>query len=339
MSGHKNEMRTRSFPVCYLCGTNGIDLYTGLTDRLFGSPGEWNLKRCPSADCELIWLDPMPLEEDISLAYRCYYTHQSAGKDECDKHNKSITTQIYQKLYRILAKATGLIKEQQDIRTRYLGDLLPGKLLEIGCGAGENLVLMRTLGWAVEGVEIDPIACIHARNVNGLTVQEGTLESRIYPDDSFDAITMNHVIEHVFDPVGTLKECFRILKPGGRVVVITPNAASWGHHEFQENWRGLEPPRHIHIFSPKSMNKTAEVAGFKLIEVRTTPANADVIIKASLYLKNLSGSNISNANENNLGYIQKIIWKSRLLQYHFREYYLWKINPNLGEEVVMICQK
>lgn len=335
MSEDNYEMRSRACPQCYLCGTQGKELYAGLTDRLFGAPGVWNLKQCLNDGCGLIWLDPVPTEEDIALAYRSYYTHQS----EVAKKKIGIAVLAYRILWGILVRATGLIKEQQAIRTRYLGEQVPGKLMEIGCGAGDNLVLMRTLGWVVEGVEIDPIACLKARQMHGLTVHEGTLESRNYPENSFDAITMNHVIEHVFDPVAILKECFRIIKPGGKVVVITPNTDSWGHHEFQENWRGLEPPRHIHIFSPKSMKKCAEAAGFESMEVRTTPANADVITKASLHLKDWLGCDMLNLKESNLSYIQKIIWKCRLLQYHLREYYLWKSNPNLGEEVVMICQK
>jgi hypothetical protein len=62
-------------PNCYLCGTGGEPLYEGLKDRLFNAPGEWNLKRCPNPECGLLWLDPMPLEEDIGMAYETYFTH------------------------------------------------------------------------------------------------------------------------------------------------------------------------------------------------------------------------------------------------------------------------
>lgn len=335
MSDNNCEIRTRACPRCYLCGTQGKELYGGLSDRLFGAPGVWNLKQCPNPACGLIWLDPMPKEEDIALAYRRYYTHQSEGA----KKNIGIAAPAYRILLGVLARATGLIKEQRAIQTRYLGARAPGKLLDIGCGAGDYLALMRTLGWTVEGVEIDPAACRHARQKHGLAVHEGTVESRGYPENSFDAIVMNHVIEHVFDPVALLKECRRIIKPGGHVVVITPNTKSWGHRKFQESWRGLEPPRHIHIFSPKTMKKCAGMAGFEKVTATTTPANAGTIFMGSMDIPKDGTHGMIRANKSNRGLVQKIIRNSRVLQYQLREYYLWKRNPGLGEEVVMICRK
>src|SRR5688500_8488320 len=68
-------MRTRSRPSCLLCGTPGARIYTGLNDRLYNAPGEWSLSKCTNAACELVWLDPMPVPEDLPLAYRTYYTH------------------------------------------------------------------------------------------------------------------------------------------------------------------------------------------------------------------------------------------------------------------------
>lgn len=333
MTENNYKIRTRACHKCELCGTQGEALYTGLTDRLFGAPGVWSLKRCPNADCGLVWLDPMPLEEDIALAYRRYYTHQS------DVPKRSMGGLAYQLLREILARVTGLFNEQKAIQTRYLGGLPPGKLLEIGCGAGDYIVLMRNLGWDVMGVETDPVACQCAREMDALNVHEGTLVSAAYKDNSFDAIVMNHVFEHVHDPVALLKECRRIIKPNGNVVVVTPNIESWGHSKFQENWRGLEPPRHIHIFSPKTMVKAARLAGFQNMEVRTTPANADIIIGASMDLERRTRPDKLQGNNNYLRFFQKIIWHSRVLLYQYREYRLWKNNTSIGEEVVLICQK
>src|ERR1035437_2175287 len=73
---------TRPCPNCYLCGTPGVPLYHGLPDRLFGASGEWNLSRCPAAGCGLIWLDPMPLAEDIGKAYETYFTHGDSAVAE-----------------------------------------------------------------------------------------------------------------------------------------------------------------------------------------------------------------------------------------------------------------
>jgi hypothetical protein len=71
-------IRSEPCPRCYLCQTAGEMLYEGMRDRLFGAPGEWNLRRCPNRDCGLLRLDPMPLEADIGKAYADYFTHEVA---------------------------------------------------------------------------------------------------------------------------------------------------------------------------------------------------------------------------------------------------------------------
>ncbi len=74
-------IRTRPCPNCYLCGEPGELLYDNLEDRLFDAPGKWTLRRCASQDCGLVWLDPMPLEKEISKAYSKYYTHDDLRAD------------------------------------------------------------------------------------------------------------------------------------------------------------------------------------------------------------------------------------------------------------------
>jgi 2-polyprenyl-3-methyl-5-hydroxy-6-metoxy-1,4-benzoquinol methylase len=107
-----------------------------------------------------------------------------------------------------------------------------------------------------------------------LNVFQGTLEEAEFPDEHFDTITMNHVIEHVPDPIKVLEECRRELKPGGRLVVVTPNIKCLGHYIFRENWRGLEVPRHLFLFSLPSLRACAEAAGLEASELRTTARRA-----------------------------------------------------------------
>src|SRR5689334_15196819 len=76
--GQNGEIRVRPQPECYVCRTPGQRQYSGLQDRINHAPGVWNISRCPNPDCGLLWLDPMPLEEDIGKAYITYFTHGSA---------------------------------------------------------------------------------------------------------------------------------------------------------------------------------------------------------------------------------------------------------------------
>lgn len=301
------EIRVRAFPTCYVCGSDGVGLYRGLRDRLFGAEGQWNLSKCPK--CGLVWLNPMPIEEDISKAYRNYYTH----RDDTQTHTSQLM-KIYrraQKTYaslrygynrgniswtdRVLA---GLISAHPGRRADaafkvfYLPRKLDGKLLEIGCGNGTMLSSMQEFGWTAQGVDFDPNAVQVARD-RGLNVQLGTLKDQGYQNESFDALVMVHVIEHLSDPRDLLRECYRILKVGGHLIVVTPNASSWGHKLYGQNWRGLEPPRHLRIFTISSIKEMAVQAGFSECECRTTVRGARGMFLGSMSLERIKGSDSS----------------------------------------------
>ena len=109
---------------------------------------------------------------------------------------------------------------------------------------------------------------------SGLTVHVGPLEALALPGQQFDAVTLNHVVEHLPDPASTLRECCRLVRQGGLLVAITPNARSLGHEVFGGSWRGLEPPRHLHVFTPRALARLARSAGFSRVDVETTGANA-----------------------------------------------------------------
>jgi SAM-dependent methyltransferase len=140
---------------------------------------------------------------------------------------------------------------------------------------------MRDLGWAVTGVELDEPAAREAMQ-RGIDVFHGTLHEANLPADSFDVITLIQVIEHVPDPLRTVTECARLLKPGGQLVVITPNANSASHRVFGPYWRGLEPPRHLYILSPSSIRSLLQAAG--LVSVKVGPQVASSVIRESLGL-------------------------------------------------------
>lgn len=85
-----------------------------------------------------------------------------------------------------------------------------------------------------------------------------------------NAVTLSHVIEHVLDPAGLLLEIHRILKTGGRLVITTPNFSSRGHSLFRDAWVHLDPPRHLYLFSPESLRRCCERAGFRVETLRTS---------------------------------------------------------------------
>lgn len=127
-----------------------------------------------------------------------------------------------------------------------------GILLDIGCGNGRFLSNMQALGWNAQGVEFSETG-VQACRKSGLAVHHGTLESAAFASDSFDVVTARHLIEHLPDPSGFVREVARILKPGGTLLLETPNADSLGRAWLGPKWFANEVPRHIFLFNEKNL--------------------------------------------------------------------------------------
>ena len=288
-----DDIEVQNVTSCYLCGSEGYLLYENLQDKLFGARGKWNLTKCYNAECELLWLNPMPTEADLYKVYETYFTHQASSGSTDNvrvqrmslKPFRVVLKLGYRVLLRLIDTRQDLPQGRQDTANIYLSSKRVGSLLDVGCGNGAFLDRMRSLGWNVQGVEVDHKAARIAEEVFRIPVFIGTLEEARHPAASFDAVTMNHVIEHVHHPITLLQECHRILKPGGYLTVVTPNVKSLGHARFGRDWRGLEPPRHLHLFSQSTLQSSARMAGFRKVETWTTPANAEILAVGSLDIK------------------------------------------------------
>ena len=209
-------------------------LHTDLVDRLFSAPGAWSLRRCANAACGLTWLDPEPVAADLADLCVGYYTHRlTAGK-------WGAIRRAFQRASSAALNLTRVARERRMLLNRYLENSPPGRVLEVGCGAGERLSRFRALGWDVMGQEVDTTAASGAEKRTGAHVHVGPVEDLVAQGQSFDAVVMNHVIEHVLDPVSLLASCRRLLKPGGQLVCVTPNTDSWGLPSIRQ---GLALPR------------------------------------------------------------------------------------------------
>lgn len=352
-TAQKDLIATEVNPLCYLCGSYGKILYRNCRDHLFGTPGNWTLKQCLSPECGLVWLDPMPTREEISKAYKNYYTHHGAGKG-ASKKRKSFFKQlmqafrltqangyyaikyrmvnqtfVFEKLAGLLVYLQPAVKTKYDFKAMYL-QVRPGaRLLEIGCGNGDQLEFLQGLGWQVEGLDVDPVAA-QVASARGLKVHVGTLEKQYFSDQQFDAIVSSHVIEHVHDPIGLLCECRRILSPGGRLVLITPNTKSWLHKWFGANWLALDSPRHLHLFNSMSLRRAAEDSGLSVRIITSTVREADGVYRASRDIRD-NGHHVWGCRHSWV--VRR--W-SRVLQ--LLEWLLLQLGVDRGEELVAICE-
>ena len=145
------------------------------------------------------------------------------------------------------------------------------RLLDVGCSSGAFLQSALRLGFTAEGVEPSAEAAQTAR-VAGLTVFTGYLEQAQFPDASFDAITLIEIVEHLRDAQSLLRECARILKPGGVLLVTTPNAHSWTARAMGARWAGFslnDMGGHISFFNPKSIGLLATRCGLQTHHIET----------------------------------------------------------------------
>ena len=273
-------------PCCPVCHGSGDTQYTDVVDVYFGASGRWDIRRCVNDACGLWWLDPMPSQSANEDVYDGYFTRvvetvRAAGFKQLIERGILAGSFGYAlgvpAAWRVLGRVLGLLPAARDEAARrimWLPRSRAGVLLDVGCGSGTLLQRMRSLGWQVRGVEPDQRAAAIARDHHSLQVHCGTLLSYAARDGEFDAITLNHVIEHVPDPVEFIRECSRILRPGGWLVVVTPNVLSLGRRVFGRYWRGLEVPRHLSLFAPKSLTQLLRGTSLRIVQLRTPARSA-----------------------------------------------------------------
>lgn len=274
--------------VCPACGSSGSVLYAQQPDRQIPRAGRWDVARCPQ--CALWWIAPIPSPEEVAAFYDHYHTHTGDGARPSAFQGIMTAVALRRRLFRrplvqrVLAYVSRRPRSLPSRVVQYFTLGLPivphsqtaplGRLLDVGAGNGWFLRMMADLGWDVAGCEPDPNAARLAQQA-GVPIVASALGDGLWPAQTFSAITLRHVIEHLLDPAATLAVCANLLAPGGSLRILCPNSASRGARRFGPDWRGLEVPRHVRLYNPDNLAHLVRATGcFADIDVSTIDLNA-----------------------------------------------------------------
>ncbi len=205
--------------------------------------------------CELVYINPQLTQDALALAYN-------------DEELRSFFMNEI-----LLSSGESGQRKEFEKRTRRVSSLVTRsnpRLLDVGCAAGNFMMIAKEKGFTVEGLELDELYVDHAVKKRGLKVHKATLHEMHYPEGSFDAVTMWDILEHLPKPMDTLSEVSRILAPGGVLALTTINHACINQRILGDRWRYWMPPDHICSFTPKVLEQMLNKADFSVVSVKHT---------------------------------------------------------------------
>ncbi|MFO0937906.1 MAG: class I SAM-dependent methyltransferase [Gemmataceae bacterium] len=239
---------------CHLCGRHDSQVMFEARDPIpLTGPGlVFAVVICKT--CGLTYTNPRPDFESIAGFYPANYNpHKKKSK------NRLVQSSSWH------SKVTGRSIPERNGDLPWHGR---GRLLDFGCGGGSFLRRMADRGWTVTGIDVSPVAVQTVRDEQGLRAFSGTLPHPELKPCSFDVITMWHVLEHVHEPLSTLRDAYELLVPGGKLVIALPNSESWPARWFGSSWFGLDVPRHLTHFTPQTLKEMLATAGYTLESFR-----------------------------------------------------------------------
>jgi 2-polyprenyl-3-methyl-5-hydroxy-6-metoxy-1,4-benzoquinol methylase len=240
--------KTQGSKACPVCGYNRTRESLRAPDRFHGRQEKYTLVRCPN--CSLVWLNNPPEPSEMHQHYTAAYDKLISASGQNSPH-------------RWRARKAALAPYKQS-----------GALLDIGCSSGAFLESLqgetcRGESWKLHGIEMSAESARIAQARSGAEVFVGDVLDAPFRRESFDVITCFDVLEHLYEPRKVLSRASAWLKPGGIFYVLVPNVDCAEARVFGSYWHGLELPRHLFHYSPKSLAFLAESVGLRKVVLET----------------------------------------------------------------------
>ena len=236
-------------PCCMGCDGYDIPIMSA-SDLLNGLPGKYQIVECSS--CGLKRTNPWLTLSKLNTHYPDNYGPYVGSIINSIAKKPNIITEFIKKYVKIIFKFNDVILPTATV----------GNMLEVGCASGSFMHQMAEKGWSVHGIEVSMKAALATREF-GYSVHAGSLESAPLPKKSYDLIVAWMVIEHFHDPLYALKKLREWSNSSTCLVFSVPNAGSFEFLLFKQKWFALQVPTHMYHFTPKTINKLLEEAGWK----------------------------------------------------------------------------
>ena len=263
---------------CPWCDSDKTQMQLWVKD-LFLTQEAFEIHECMK--CGLLFTEPRPKPEEIGKYYQSdeYYSHK--------ENKQGFIPRIYESVKKVN------LKRKVNMAT---DGLQVGKMLEIGCGVGDFIQEMEQHGWNCTGIE---------PSNDAKAIAEKRVKAKLYdpqeigtlPDESFDLVTMWHVLEHVDNLKEEIGHLQRLLKKGGRLVLALPNFKSHDAQYYKEYWAAYDVPRHLNHFCRASINNI-----FKNTELKQR--KTDKLVWDAYYI-----SYMSEKYENHTLPLLKGVWR------------------------------
>ncbi len=249
--------------ICDLCQSDDADVLFNAKDRLYGTEGVFIYVRC--RNCGLVYMNPRISAEDIVKSYPDDYSPYRSKEERLHKNKSSLT--IWWKSNRIVTSFKNarklLLGRAEIIRSVYKKLNSQSQVLDVGCGSGKFLNRIQSeTGCHVDGVDISKLAVETAAHKYSLEIFNGPVTEAPFPPNSFDIITAWWYLEHVPNPSEVLQKMCSLLKYDGWCIIGIPNIDSFNGRIFKDKWYHLDCPRHLHIYSPNTISRLLDKAGF-----------------------------------------------------------------------------